>query len=128
VAWIEGKLLSTSGKISLSALRIAEIPAGVVGNNDPETLSIRVEASSSRNHFAGAKVGQSFEDGNVKDLHLPAVVSGDEDARVGADLAAAGDAVETTDGLEGLALADAVDMDARTGGDGEEIIVLGGGG
>lgn len=65
---------------------------------------------------------------DVKDLHLAAIVAGYEDARVGADLAAAGDAVEAADGLEGLALADAVDIDAGAGGDGEEIIVLGGGG
>lgn len=43
---------------SLSAFCTADVPAGLLGNNEPETLSIRVEASSSRNHFAGAKVGK----------------------------------------------------------------------
>lgn len=61
MAWIEGQLLSSvrSGKIGLSALCIAEVAARLAGNNDPGRLSIRAEASSSWNHFAGAKVGKS---------------------------------------------------------------------
>lgn len=61
MAWIEGQVLGSvrSRKIGLSALRIAEVAARFVGNNGPGTLSIRAEASSSWNHFAGAKVGKS---------------------------------------------------------------------
>lgn len=49
--------------VSMSAFCTADVPAGLLGNNDPESLSIRVEASSSRNHFAGAKVGKSSRRG-----------------------------------------------------------------
>lgn len=49
--------------VSMSAFCTADVPAGLLGNNDPDSLSIRVEASSSRNHFAGAKVGKSLRRG-----------------------------------------------------------------
>lgn len=47
----------TASQNSLSAFCTADVTARL-GNNDPGTLLIRVEASSSRNHFADAKVGK----------------------------------------------------------------------
>lgn len=108
----------------------------------PETHRLVVASAHEHGHVGGRPLCDpdgllvdvpSLEDlgaaaaGDVKDLHLAAVLAGDEDARVAADLAAAGDAVEAADGLERVALADGVDVDAGAGGDGEKIIVTGGG-
>ena len=65
-----------------------------------------------------------LEDGarvDVEDLDLAAVVAGDHDAAIAADLARVRDVAEARDGLEELASADRVDLDAGAGRDGEGV-------
>lgn len=59
---------------------------------------------------------------DIEDLHLAGILTGHEDAAVGADFAAVGFAVEAADGLERLALADRYNVDAGSPGHCEEVV------
>jgi hypothetical protein len=72
--------------------------------------------------------GPCLEDGarvDVEDLHLASVITGDEDTAILPDVTTVGDITEAGDGLEELAGAVGVDLDARAGGDGEGVGVVG---
>ena len=115
---------------------------GRVGGQVPETNSLVVGARHERRQLGGRPLG--YPDGllvdmpgleddgaragaDIEDLHLAGVLTGHEDAPVGADLTAVSLGVETADGLEQLALADGEDVDTGTRSDGEEVVGLSGG-